>query len=806
MMNRKLLMLVIGMIIWLGVVAILLRQYVPQRQVYDQTHADTRRIFPNAHEIEITKDTYRRSFRWVKQDGYLQFFMKPNRGLSVVVFDVNAAPLPVVPVPKFNLTMHGNTVVMPIHAGWRRLFLLVRPPDITDGYTTFQYRVKNVSVQDVRGSLGFAMHRVIVMPTRLVVIDWSWLVYIGLIGLLVMGLWYRLRLPLVGLVVIGGLSIIGARYLLPFQEWYMPTAWSVLAICVYPIVLYIVRPLCRPRDFTLLQMAVAVVLCVAGLRWATPLGLIMVAIVYLWGPRTVVVALQIPNAPSMTERWVMPILVGLATIVRFWDLNATGMGLFRDEARHGVLATQIIPGIEYVYSPWANLPAGYFYLSTLPIALFGSSPFAIRFVAAVAGVLTVPIVAWVVRPLWGRQVALVAAALFTMSLWHISVSRMGFPISLGPLVTLIAIGAIERSMRADRGVWSPLGWALLCGVMMGSMTLFYHSARLLPVVVVLFGGVFAWQRRLPWSVLVRVIGGIGVTTAVVAFPILYYAVVHSYEYWRRITATSLMYWAELNGQWWGISLLNNLRAYAGMWFVQGDTNPRQYSFGLPQLDIVAGSGFLMGLWLWWQYRRDLLTLAVGVWLVVTLIPGIMSVDAPHAWRSAENITPTLLLAAWGIVAFGRTIPLWQWHQWLLSVTVVGAIYSAGTYFAIQHTPAAYDAFDGNTFAAVQMATKLHQKDTRLGVVSSLYKTDVGQYLLKNSGVFPVATTIPLEPITTRRQIVITSIAVSVAWNAPHFTYVAHDPWGRPAYRVLCRGDCQSVADLITGPQTGTTAQ
>ena len=213
----------------------------------------------------------------------------------------------------------------------------------------------------------------------------------------------------------------------------------------------------------------------------------------------------------------------------------------------------------------------------------------------------------------------------------------------------------------------------------------------------------------------------------------------------------------------------------------------------------------MGLWLWWQYRRDLLTLAVGVWFLVTLIPGTMSVDAPHAWRSAENITPTLLLAAWGIVALGRTIPLRQWHQWLLTVTVVGAIYSAGTYFAIQHTPAAYDAFDGNTLAAVQMATKLHQKDTRLGVVSSLYNTDVGQYLLKNSGVFPVATTIPMEPITTRRQIVITSIGVSVAWNAPHFTYVAHDPWGRPAYRVLCRGDCQSVADLITAPQTETTA-
>jgi 4-amino-4-deoxy-L-arabinose transferase-like glycosyltransferase len=89
-----------------------------------------------------------------------------------------------------------------------------------------------------------------------------------------------------------------------------------------------------------------------------------------------------------------------------------------------------LQGTYFAYSPWANLPAGYFYLSAVPIWLFGASPFAIRFVAALAGVITVPMAAWVVRPLWGRQVALVVAALFTMSLWHISMSRMGFPISV----------------------------------------------------------------------------------------------------------------------------------------------------------------------------------------------------------------------------------------------------------------------------------------------------------------------------------------------------------------------------------------
>lgn len=804
--NQKLLILVIGISIWFGVVAALLLQYVPQRQIYDQTHHDTRRIFPNSYEIEITKDAYQRAFRWVPQGGFLQFFLKPNRGLSVIAIDVNASPLPVVPVPTLIVTMQGQPVVMPIHAGWRRLFFLVRPPAFTDGYTTFAYRVQNSAIEDDRGSLGFAIHRVIVMPTRVLAIDWSWLVYIGVISVLVVGLWMRLHLPLWWLVGVGIIAGVGIHAILPNAEWYMPTAWHMLAICAYPIVLYVVRPWCRPREFSPLQMASAIVLCIAGLRWATLLGLMIVAIVYWWGPRSIAVAQPIPTAPRLFERWIMPLLVGLATIVRFWDLNNTGMGLFRDEARHGALAEQIMQGTYFVYSPWANLPAGYFYLSTIPIALFGASPFAIRFVAAVAGVITVPILAWVVRPLWGRQVALVAAALCTMSLWHISMSRMGFPISLGPMVTLLAIGAIERSMRAKTPIIPQLGWAVLCGLMMGCMTLVYHSARLMPVVIAVFGVVFAWQRRVPWLVIGRVVGVVAVFTAIAAFPILQYAVLHSYDYWRRITVTSLTYWASLNGKWWGVAHLNNLIAYAGMWFVRGDSNPRQYSFGLPQLDILAGSGFLMGIWLWWQYRRDLLTWAVGIWFVVTLLPGIFSVDAPHAWRSAENIIPTLIIAAWGIVALIRTLPIQQGYQWLVMSTIVGVLYSGGTYMAIQHTPAAYEAFDGNTLAAVQMAMRLNDEQSVLGVVSPLFKTDVGQYLLRNTKIFPVATKIPFEPITTPRQIVITNIDLPVQWDAPHFTYVAHDPWGHPAYRVLCRGDCQIVADIVTDQQTGTTGR
>jgi hypothetical protein len=56
------------------------------------------------------------------------------------------------------------------------------------------------------------------------------------------------------------------------------------------------------------------------------------------GPRTFAVTNQIFDTPLAIEKWIIPVFVVCATIVRFWGLNYLGMGLFRDEARHGALA------------------------------------------------------------------------------------------------------------------------------------------------------------------------------------------------------------------------------------------------------------------------------------------------------------------------------------------------------------------------------------------------------------------------------------------------------------------------------------
>ena len=66
----------------------------------------------------------------------------------------------------------------------------------------------------------------------------------------------------------------------------------------------------------------------------------------------------------------------LALALRLAGLDALPLGMWRDEARHGLLALRILndPSYRPVYVPnVADIPALLFYLAAVPIQLFGAS-------------------------------------------------------------------------------------------------------------------------------------------------------------------------------------------------------------------------------------------------------------------------------------------------------------------------------------------------------------------------------------------------------------------------------------------------
>jgi hypothetical protein len=154
---------------------------------------------------------------------------------------------------------------------------------------------------------------------------------------------------------------------------------------------------------------------------------------------------------------------------------------------------------------------------------------------------------------------------------------------------------------------------------------------------------FRWRWLAQWRVLLSWVIG----TLVAAAPIVWYATTQSYNYMKRIDVTSLTSSAAAAGTPLWVALQQNIITYAGMFLSAGDHNARHFFLGMPQLNVVEGLGFIVGIVALW-YRRDGAALRLGAYLAIAVTPGILSVDAPHALRTVEATIPTVMIVAYGL--------------------------------------------------------------------------------------------------------------------------------------------------------------
>jgi len=117
-----------------------------------------------------------------------------------------------------------------------------------------------------------------------------------------------------------------------------------------------------------------------------------------------------PLISSKVTRLILLILCLLAAGLRFYQLGAEGF--WYDEVWTASWADQALSDVVKVVNPWAYTLAHY----SLQL---GRSDFVLRFAPAVAGVLAVPVVYHLGRVLYRRREGLVAAFLFSTSLYAI---------------------------------------------------------------------------------------------------------------------------------------------------------------------------------------------------------------------------------------------------------------------------------------------------------------------------------------------------------------------------------------------------
>jgi len=354
--------------------------------------------------------------------------------------------------------------------------------------------------------------------------------------------------------------------------------------------------------------------------------------------------------------------------LRLCGLAHLPLGLWYDEAYNAMDSLWMLESGSPQVFFWGNngREPMLHYLAALSMGTLGATPYALRLVSALAAILTIPLVfKWLVTLFDSdpdrRWLALIATAGFSFSFWYLVMSRTGHRTVLLPFFAILTAYLFWRGWRGRSLVH--FVWA---GVALGLSQYTYLSARLLPVLFVLFGmGWTLLSRRSParpgeeatlrillpyrnslWIGLIVM----GLVSLVVFLPLGLFFLKNPAAFLAR-TGDVFILDQIAQGK---TTILGQLLAAIRV-FVDGyDPNWRHNLVGQPGFDLLSSVGFWLGLVVACRRIRQPAYLFLLVSLFAMWLPAFMSVPAVYTLRLSG-----LLPIYYAIMAVGLlTVASW----------------------------------------------------------------------------------------------------------------------------------------------------
>ncbi len=171
-------------------------------------------------------------------------------------------------------------------------------------------------------------------------------------------------------------------------------------------------------------------------------------------------------------------IVGFAFLIRIIWLGSVPISLHGDEIGVGYNAYALLKsGIDEYGNSWpfvlrADVAPLIFYATIPAVKIFGLTEFATRLPSVVVGLLTIFIFYFLIKELFDQKVALLATLFFSLSPWHIQISRIAHDASYGLLLQLLATFCFLKGIKKKQF------FLLLSFVFFGLSFYSYHSPRL----------------------------------------------------------------------------------------------------------------------------------------------------------------------------------------------------------------------------------------------------------------------------------------------------------------------------------------
>ncbi|MCC7106835.1 MAG: glycosyltransferase family 39 protein [Chloroflexi bacterium] len=339
-------------------------------------------------------------------------------------------------------------------------------------------------------------------------------------------------------------------------------------------------------------------------------------------------------------------LVAAGAVLRVYALGSYPSGIHGDEAELGLIAMTTLAGRGP--NPFGLMflgdPALFAYIDAVGIALFGRSIEAVRAVAALFGVLALPVFYFVARQMFGVRAGLIALAILSTNYTLVHFSRFALNFSEMIVLATLSFGCLWLGITRGQAVWYALA-----GVLGGLSMYFNFSTRLIPFVfAALFLYVFVTQpgpRRSLWRGLVTTaLGGLialgpaililgrnpgqlmqhGQARFIFSDPAYANAVYQTQDRW-------VILWGQIQKNW--LVLLNPL---PGAMFLPGGGDAA-FVAPIAWLVVVAVVYALV------RWRQPALGFVL-IWLVGFAPAGVLSIDAPQVHRIVLCLVAAGLLA------------------------------------------------------------------------------------------------------------------------------------------------------------------
>ena len=362
--------------------------------------------------------------------------------------------------------------------------------------------------------------------------------------------------------------------------------------------------------------------------------------------------------PRKIEASLLIAIVLIAIIFRFAAFTQVPPGLHYDEAIDVKLAQEIRSGARPIYfeEGWGREPL-YHYLVAFTLIFIPDPTSALRLVSGVLGLIQLLAAYVLFRKLFGVPTALIGVAWIAVLFWTVSTSRAGLRnITLTTLTTLTSLAfwttwSKVQSAR-DKGFSRHPSAFILPGILLGLTLYTYQPSRVVPLIYVLFVVYLFWRERelikANWKALALFFG----VALVVAAPLLVYLLSHPGAETERVFQTEPIR-AMLQGDM--SKVLETTIATLKMFTAEGDPQilynltGRPLFIGLGSLLFVIGLAVSVG-----RFKRPPYAFML-IWLVVTLLPNLVTAPAPFFYRAIAAQTAVAIMPAIATVAIGSWV-------------------------------------------------------------------------------------------------------------------------------------------------------